>query len=738
LGNFPRVDWRTYSPVVGLCWFIVAVLLLLSPVFYGCNFWLLGLGLVGIFVLLFLVKSNRYLSGFVLLGVGCCLYNIYLRSGSYDRVLLRDNCGCRIRGVVVSASYSGIDNNPKLRNMRPELVLREISLDGTGKHWQRVSGRVVIRLSSVENLHYGELVEVNGEMLLPEEQFFVGAYNYKNYLQSKGIGHIFVVSSIRHLGDVVGWRRFAGLLYGFRDRCVERLVRGMGDERAKQIVRSMTLGYRQGLSAEVRSAFLRSGAIHIFAISGLHVGIACSILLLLFRVARIRLWVCFFCLPFLLLFYVFLTGMSASAMRAWLMISVWSFAKCRYKAILPVNTVAFAALILLVINPGYIFQTGFLFSFSIVFVLVLGWKFINSWWMILQEKQYWVPIGARGGKFRLELWHRIWQVLSGSCLAWSGSVGLVAYCNGMLIVVSLLVNIVIALLAWVVLFLAFFKVFCSFVGLSFVDAGLVYGLEVCLRAIMGIVNIGSNSSGSFRIMQPAFFVVFLYYCSYLLALLPRISKGVRRVAISVTFVCLLVIVLPIFNSGLPDAVVFNGGQGGVPVVVLLAGQRDDAVIVNCGDSLLGRDVVQWLNFHGICQPKQLFVTNTAWGCSGGIKYFLHDMQLQSCLLPTSYSRTARLKDAYKWLDAESIRTYTLAKDGKSCSGGFSATVHKNGETQVVEYSCQRGGNKYKIVMEYNQCGTSTILIYKSGGKTINLCLERECKHSIYPLYLLPI
>lgn len=67
----------------------------------------------------------------------------------------------------------------------------------------------------------------------------------------------------------------------------------------------------------------------------------------------------YFAAPVILLIYVFATGAAPSAMRAWLMLTVWAVGRGLKLPVMTTNTVMFAALLLLLWNPFCIFHSGF-------------------------------------------------------------------------------------------------------------------------------------------------------------------------------------------------------------------------------------------------------------------------------------------------------------------------------------------------------------------------------------------
>ncbi len=117
--------------------------------------------------------------------------------------------------------------------------------------------------------------------------------------------------------------------------------------------------------------FRRTGSLHIFAISGLHVGIVGLLLVILLKSVGVpRDWFGVCLLP-LLFMYVAATGMKASALRAMVMAGVFLLSPLfRRKPDIP-NSVAFAAILLLLLNPEELQSAGFVFSFVVVVFIVM-------------------------------------------------------------------------------------------------------------------------------------------------------------------------------------------------------------------------------------------------------------------------------------------------------------------------------------------------------------------------------
>ena len=125
----------------------------------------------------------------------------------------------------------------------------------------------------------------------------------------------------------------------------------------------MLFGLKQELNSEQKDTLRKSGLMHIFAVSGLHVGIVSVLILYLMRFVMIPVWKRYMLLPLILIPYLIMTGLPASGLRAWVMISVWAMGMCLKRSSISLNSLYCAGFIILLFNPMQLLLVGFQFSF---------------------------------------------------------------------------------------------------------------------------------------------------------------------------------------------------------------------------------------------------------------------------------------------------------------------------------------------------------------------------------------
>lgn len=160
----------------------------------------------------------------------------------------------------------------------------------------------------------------------------------------------------------------------FKSRCIAMrrgasriLSTGIDDSpRAAGVIKALLLGYRFQLDSDIKTVFVNTGTLHVFAISGLHVGIMALLIISVLRSLRVsRVYWGLALIP-LLLAYTLATGAKPSAVRACIMAGIYFSAPLFGRKGDSLSSVAMAALAILMISPRDLQDVGFVLSFSVV------------------------------------------------------------------------------------------------------------------------------------------------------------------------------------------------------------------------------------------------------------------------------------------------------------------------------------------------------------------------------------
>ena len=183
------------------------------------------------------------------------------------------------------------------------------------------------------------------------------------------------------------------------------------DSSQMAIIAAMTLGDKSALGETTKELFSITGSSHVLALSGLHLGILYAFLLLVFP----RRKMLFFSQVVIILSiwaYVLLTGMSTSLIRSATMCTILSVVSLANRSVFSLNSLAFAAIILLVVNPLSLWDIGFQLSFASVLAILLVFRWLQNWGFVphtLAQKAFSMffilPVAAQIGTFPLVLYH---------------------------------------------------------------------------------------------------------------------------------------------------------------------------------------------------------------------------------------------------------------------------------------------------------------------------------------------
>lgn len=327
------------------------------------------------------------------------------------------------------------------------LVPLEVTAITTNGNWQPALGRVMVATKGELSADFfaGREVEISGVLALPPTPLAPGLFDYRTHLAHQGIYYQLKSDFPRD------WRAidsstnapFADRFLGWAKRT---LARGLPEQdEPLRLLWAMTLGWKTALTGEVNEPFMKSGTMHIFAISGLHIALIAGILVSLLRVARVpRAWCGLVVIP-LLWFYTGATGWQSSAIRSTIMMTIiiggWSLRRPTDL----LNSLAAAALIILLWQPQQLFQASFQLSFFVVLSIALFMPPLEK------LRDHWLAIDPMLAPEVIPKWKQLLRaaarvVLTSfvtSLAAWLGSLPLTAYYFHIFSPVTLLANLVI-------------------------------------------------------------------------------------------------------------------------------------------------------------------------------------------------------------------------------------------------------------------------------------------------------
>ena len=306
-------------------------------------------------------------------------------------------------------------------------------------------------------------------------------FDYARYLLRKGISGTGYVPSgkwkpisdtlYRSSDDIITFCKDKAVTYREKILSLYRQLGFDGDELA--VLSALTIGDKTELSESIRESYSVSGASHILALSGLHIGLLYALFFFILKPVTER-WQAGRCFRSLILIcllwaFAFFTGLSSSVVRSVCMFSILAIADLFRQQTLSLNTLGATAFLMLLCNPVWLFDVGFQLSFLAVAAILL-----------LQQPIYrLLSVRNRPGRY-------VWGLMSVSIAAQLGTAPLVLYYFSRFSTHFLLTNLVVIPLVTIILYSAVLMLFLTPVpAVQDITASIVHFL---LKVLNGFIR----------------------------------------------------------------------------------------------------------------------------------------------------------------------------------------------------------------------------------------------------------
>lgn len=241
--------------------------------------------------------------------------------------------------------------------------------------------------SAAESLKQGDELRIHTHLAPPANNGNPNEFDYVRYLKHRGItGTAYVPSGHWQIAGHNDSRTFRQRALECREQVLSlyRNLKFKGDELA--VLSALTVGDKEELSDDIVETYSISGASHVLALSGLHIGFIYALFWFLFN----PLWKRWKWLkPVLLLFvlgflwsFAFLTGLSSSVVRSVIMFSLLALATLQPEKSLTMNTLAATAMFMLLYKPTWLYDVGFQLSFVAVAAILLIQPKLYALWHV--------------------------------------------------------------------------------------------------------------------------------------------------------------------------------------------------------------------------------------------------------------------------------------------------------------------------------------------------------------------
>jgi competence protein ComEC len=639
---------------------------------------------------------------------------------------LRDQ-NIELQGVVVSdTGYRAMPvNEDDTERLRFTLELKAVSRDG---QWQPATGRVLVFVSetrAVEAVRYGDLIRCSAILRVPVAMRNPGTFDWRAWLEQRGI-HF--TATIRK-GDMLEVEAHGrgnpviSVALGLTEYFEHALRLGLEKEpKLAGALAGMVIGERSEIPAETYRDFQRTGVFHVFAINGLHVGLVTATVLVALRLLRIpRRWCAVAAVPLLVL-YVFATGAHPGAIRALMMACVWLIGWMLVRPADSLNTLAAAALVILLIAPTQLFDGGFILSFTVVLAIVILTPLIEARLVPWVATDPFLPAQlVPNWRKKLGVWlRRVIQLLSCSVAAWVGLLPLMAVYFHLFTPISIVANLLVIPLLGGILALGLVTslagVVSSWVAVTLNNANGVL-LSIMIRGVdwLSVVPLGHRF-----VPAPPAWAVWAYYGLGVLLLSKAIPVQRRRLAAAALVPTLGVALF--FSNGMSNHVDLTvlSVNDGTSVFLDAPGVRNDMLIDGGGGWSGSHTIIPYLRAHGVNRLAATILTCGDKAHAAGLNVVAGEVPAQAAI----YSGIASRSKYYaEWVDDMKVRNIPL----RTVRAGDELSTAPDVRVRVLHPPHGPGAarsedNALVLAVEY---GPTRVLLMSDAGETVEKRLLKE-------------
>ena len=586
-----------------------------------------------------------------------------------------------------------------------------------GDTWKKTEGLVNVSVTPPpEDMNFGDEVVLEGALSRITALRNPGAFDYAKYMEIKGVG-AFLKTDARKVVKIANscpgyfLKRCA---YALRNR-IRTAINKNFDKRCGGFLKAVLIGDRVDLTENIKEDFVKTGTVHILAISGLHVGLVAAIFMLLFGVSGISRKFNLLATLGLLIFYSFVAGSNPPITRAVLMFGVFTVGYLINRESDTLNTLAIAAILILFSNPRELFDPSFLLSFVSVGSIIVFAQLVNK---TLNRSNPFKPDSGAGKAF-----FYVSGGLAVSIASWLGSWPLIAAYFNIISPVSLVANLVVIPTLFVLMALAFIFLAVTSVS-SLIGSGLSFIISAIAGALFGLNHIlALTPFAYFRIASPSVKFSVFYYAALSLLLLPKKKYFIFAMLI----LCNAAVWTRFFQEDQKLRVTF-----------LDVGQGDSALVrVPGGASMLidgagggedekfdaGRGIIApYLWNHGVSNLDVVIVTHFHEDHLGGILYILKNFNV-GCVMDNGDEISGyKLYDEYiRVIKEKNIRRITV-RSGDTIVGLGGAKIYVLNPSNDISLS---DSNDDSIVFRLVYKNFSALFCGDISSKTMEKLLGYE-------------
>ena len=224
--------------------------------------------------------------------------------------------------------------------------------------------KIIVNYYNEDNLDIsiGDEIEVTGLLKIPSNNTIPNLFNYKKYLYYNDIYYTMTAKSIKKISNNTN------IIYYLREKISSRINK---ISKSNEYIKTFILGDTSMIEEEILENYRKNGISHLFSISGMHISLFAAIILYILKRISYNNYYNYGMVIIFLFIYTLLVGSSPSVLRSLIMYILFSLNKLLNIKAKNIDIMLIVLIIMLLINPYYLYNISFQYSYLISFTLVL-------------------------------------------------------------------------------------------------------------------------------------------------------------------------------------------------------------------------------------------------------------------------------------------------------------------------------------------------------------------------------
>lgn len=445
-----------------------------------------------------------------------------------------------INHVIDTGKYEiagHIIGRPQVFGRRKRFIL-EVETLAKNDRIMPASGKLRVTVyGESESVHAGDRISFISRIRSIRNFNNPGGFDYQRYMAFQKIWTTAYTqgNGLRVL-DRSRFRTPAAWMERNRERIADFIRDTISEEDRSVLLQALILGDKSGIPRDTREKFNRAGVAHVLAISGLHIGIIAMVFFALFQkilsLSNYLLWQAWvkrgaaFLSLMPVIYYGLLSGLSPSTQRAVIMVSVFLITFVLKRDSDTMNTLALAALAILLVNPPSLFSISFQLSFITVFFIIYGlaWMYDIKTFHLNPPDRFQIP-------------EKVFAFAMVSLFAFIGSLPVVMYYFNQASTMGILANfLIIPLVGFIVVPMGLTSIFLYPISTT-VAAWLLKGSSFVIGKSVNIISSFADLPfAAVKTITPTFLEIACFYILILVLMNWKKMRPAKYAAIAVILI----------------------------------------------------------------------------------------------------------------------------------------------------------------------------------------------------------